>query len=521
MPASNAPETPRQRMIGLMYLMLLCLLALNVSSEVLHGFELVDDSLTTSADNSTSQNNMLYDDFESSYRANPEKFKEWYGKAMDLKKRSDELYQHIAKLKKEVVVEADGKDADIHQIKRSDNLDAAATVLLPPNSRKGRNLKIAIENYRDYIVNMVTDSLQRKVILDNFSTVPSKRAKKSGMTWENAMFENMPVAAVVTIFTKLQNDIRYAEGEVLHVLANNVDVKDFRVNQLKAYVVPNSENIVRGGLLKANIILSAEDSTQRPDIYVNGSLLNPNKRGFFEMVTSKSGIMPINGYVQLKRADGTFQRYPFQKNITVVEPMATVSNTLMNVLYAGINNQVSISVPGVANSQISATSNNGSLVRSGNQWISKPTSIGKPCLIAVSASIDGRTRQVAQMEFRVRPLPEPRAFIPYADNNGIERRYKGGTGFSKSKLLAATGIIAALDDDLLDVKFTVLSFKTLIYDSMGNTLMEDSNGSRFSERQIAQMRSLSRGKRIWISGIKAVGPDRVEQQLPPVEVIIN
>jgi gliding motility-associated protein GldM len=521
MPASNAPETPRQRMIGLMYLMLLCLLALNVSSEVLHGFELVDDSLTTSTENSSSQNNMLYDDFSKSYKANPEKVKEWYNQAQDLKRRSDQLFNMLSQLKLEVVQEADGKKSDIHNVKRSDNLDAAAIVLLPPNSHKGRDLKIAIENYRDYIVKLVDDDLQRKVILDNFSTTPSKRAKKSGMTWENAMFENMPVGAVVTIFTKLQNDIRYAEGEVLHVLADNVDVRDFRVNQIKAYVIPNSENVVRGGMFKANIILSAEDSTQRPDVYVNGRMLDPNKRGFFEMMTSKSGTFPLKGYLQIKRADGTMQQYPFEKKFTVVEPMATVSNTLMNVLYAGINNQVSISVPGVPNSQISATSNNGSLTRSGDVWIAKPTGIGKPCLISVSAMMDGRSRQVAQMNFRVRPLPEPRAFILYTDNSGIERRYKGGTGFSKAKLLTTPGIIAALDDDLLEVNFSVLSFKTLIYDSMGNTMMEDSNGSHFSDRQITQIRGLVRGKRLWVSAIKAVGPDRVEQLLPPMEVIIN
>ncbi len=521
MPASNAPETPRQRMIGLMYLMLLCLLALNVSSEVLHGFELVDDSLTTSAENSTSQNNTLYEDFYKSYKANPKKFRASYNNALDLKKRSDRLFAQLAQLKLEVVQEADGKDGDVHNIQRSDNLDAAANVLLPPNSRKGRNLKIAIENYRDYIVKLVTDSLQRKVILDSFSTTPTKRAKKSGMTWESAMFENMPVAAVVTIFTKLQNDIRYAEGEVLHVLADNVDVRDFRVNQIKAYVIPNSENIVRGGVLRANIILSAEDSTQRPDIFVNGQLMNSSKRGFFEMTANRAGVFPINGFIQLKRGDGSIQKYPFEKKITVVEPMATVSNTLMNVLYAGINNQVSISVPGVPSSQISASSTNGSLSRSGDHWIARPTAIGKPCIINVNATMDGRSRQVAQMTFRVRPLPEPRAFIPYKDNNGIERRYKGGTGFSKAKLLDAIGIIAALDDDLLEVNFTVLSFKTLIYDSMGNMGTENSNGSRFSENQIAQIRSLSRGKRLWISGIRAVGPDKVEQQLPPLEVIIN
>jgi len=521
MPASNAPETPRQRLISLMYILLLCMLALNVSSDVLHGFALVDDSLSRSTENSSAQNKEMYSEFNEYYKTNPEKTREWYQLAQDLKNRSDSLYEYIDNLKWEVVIEVDGKDADIHNIVRSDNLDVAGTVMLPPTSKKGKELKKAIENYREYMVSLVSDSLKRRVIIDNFNTMPSPRAKKEGHNWESSMFENMPVGAVVTMFTKLQNDIRYAEGEALHVLINNIDVGDFRVNQIKAYVIPNSENVVRGGSYKANIILSAEDSTQKPKVYVNGRVLDPSRNGFYEAFASSAGVFPVEGYIEMKRGDGSFQKHMFSQKYTVVEPMATVSNTLMNVFYAGIDNKVSISVPGVPAQQINATSTNGSLTRSGLMWIARPTAVGKECMIIVTAVMDGRSQVVANTPFRVRPLPEPRAFVEYSDANGIVRRYKGGTGFSKAKLLDAPGIIAALDDDLLEVNFNVLSFQTLIYDSMGNTLMEVSQGSKFSDRQKAQIRSLARGKRLWVSNIRAVGPDKVEQTLSPMEIIIN
>lgn len=521
MPASNAPETPRQRMIGLMYIILLCMLALNVSSDVLGGFELVDDSLTISAQNSGAQNKELYKEFEENYKSNPEKTKEWYNLAQDLKNRSNSLYNLIDSLKWAVAREVDGEDADIHDIKKNENLDAAATIMLPPTGHQAKVLKKAIDDYREHIIVLVNDSLKRKVIMDNFRTTPSIRAKKQGHNWASSMFENMPVGAVMAMFTKLQNDIRYAEGEVLHVLRNNIDVGDFRVNQIKAYVIPNSENVVRGGTYRANIILSAEDSTQRPQVYINGRALDSRKNGLYEAFASKSGVFPVEGYIEMRRGDGSMQRHKFSQKYTVVEPMATVSNTMMNVLYAGINNKVSISVPGVPSQQISATINNGSLVRSGYDWIARPSAIGKECVITVTAMMDGRSQEVAKTSFRVRPLPEPRAFIEYKDNNGIARRYKGGVGFSKTKLLDAPGIIAALDDDLLEVNFTVLSFELLVYDSMGNTLTEISQGSRFSDRQRSQIRSLSRGKRVWVSRIKAVGPDRVEQMLAPMEIIIN
>lgn len=521
MPASNAPETPRQRLIGLMYILLLCMLALNVSSDVLRGFELVDDSLTVSSENSSAQNRNLYLQFAEFYQLNPEKTREWYMLSQTLKRRSDSLYNYIEDLKWRCVREADGDDADIYNIKRSDHLDAAGRVMLPPGSRRGKELRLAIESYRSFILSIVTDSLQRKVVMTNFSTTTSRRSKKSSSSWEYSLFENMPLGAVTTLFTKMQNDIRYTEGEVLHTLINNVDVRDFRVNQIKAYVIPNSENVVMGNSYKANIVLSAEDSTQRPAIFINGKFLDPSKKGYYEVFASKPGVYPVEGYIEMKRSDGSTQRHTFSQKYTVVEPTATVSNTLMNVLYAGIANEVSISVPGVPDNKISASINNGTLTRSSRHWVAKPSRPGEECVITVTANMDGKNQVVAKMPFRVRPLPEPRPFLEYKDDNGIVRRYKGGTGFKKTTLLTIPGIIAALDDDLLDVNFRVLSFKTLIYDSMGNTLMESSQGANFSDQQLSQIRGLARGKRLWISNVKAIGPDGIEQSLSPLEIIIN
>lgn len=521
MPSTNAPETPRQKMIGLMYIMLLCMLALNVSSDVLGGFELVEDSLLRSTQNAEAQNKALYKDLSASYEQNPEKSGEWYEKAQHVRALSDSMFQYVESLKWEIARKADGKDADIYHIKKREDVNAPAYVMLPPTGRKGRELAQAMEAFRTSMVAMISDSLKQKVILDNFSTEPSDMAKAQGQNWETAMFDNMPVSAVLTLFTKLQNDIRYAEGEVLHTLTSNIDVGDFRVNQIKAYVIPNSQNIVRGNTYRANIVLSAEDSTQRPRIFVNGSEMPAEKKGQLEVYASQVGTFPVKGRIDLQHGDGSVRSYSFDESYTVVEPTATVSNTMMNVLYAGIENRLSISVPGVPNQQVQASVNNGSLRRSGNDWIASPTQVGKECVVSVTATIDGRSLNVARVPFRVRPLPEPRAFIEYKDESGVVRKYRGGTGFAKKLLLDAPGIIAALDDDLLDVPFTVLSFETLIYDSMGNTNVEVSQGAQFSTRQKSQIRALGRGKRFFISRIRVVGPDKIEQSLSPMEIIIN
>ena len=91
--AKNCPETPRQKMIGMMYLVLTAMLALNVSSEILNGFTMVDNSLHSTIESSDMRNDDLYKDFEYIYKENPEKVGEWLNKANQIKKQSDELFQ--------------------------------------------------------------------------------------------------------------------------------------------------------------------------------------------------------------------------------------------------------------------------------------------------------------------------------------------------------------------------------------------------------------------------------------------
>ena len=82
-----------------MYVLLMAMLALNVSSDVLHGFTLVDESLSKSAVNTIKQNDMLYDAFGKNLEQNPEKVREWYERAMEVKRLSNELYDYANELK--------------------------------------------------------------------------------------------------------------------------------------------------------------------------------------------------------------------------------------------------------------------------------------------------------------------------------------------------------------------------------------------------------------------------------------
>ena len=191
--------SPRQKMINLMYVVLMAMLAMNISNEVLDGFTIVEESLQRTTANSSKQNAAIYNDFEAQMKTNPQKVKEWFEKATAVKRMSDSLYNYAEELKLAIVKEADGDDGDINNIDRKDDLEAANQVMLAPTTGQGAKLKKAIDSFRTRILAMVTDKEQRRIIENNLTTTITGKSNPLNKNWQEYMFEGMPVAAAVTL----------------------------------------------------------------------------------------------------------------------------------------------------------------------------------------------------------------------------------------------------------------------------------------------------------------------------------
>ena len=517
-----ARMSPRQRMINLMYIVLTAMLALNVSSDVLNGFSQVQEGIHQTNLNMSKRNTVQFEYLKGLYRKNPEKAGQWYEKGAELRKRSGSVYDEIEALKTAIARKADGADGDYHAIRNNDDLEAASVTMLNPATRRGEKLRKDVDAFREYVVKLIPDPAKRKAVVEMLSTTVRDTPGTVGATsWEQKMFDNMPAVAAVTLLTKLQNDIRNAESEALGALITNVDIGDVRVNELNAYVIPVSNMIMRGGRYSADIVLAAIDTTQRPSIYVNGARLN-NPDGKYEFVAGSVGTHDFSGYIEVARGDGSVDRRPFKSSYTVMYPMAPISPTMMNVLYAGISNPISISVPGVPMTAVNATMTNGTLSRNGDHWVALPGKVGTEAVISVTATLDGRSQQVGSMTFRVRKLPDPTPYLAVKDAAGNTVHYKGAPKrISKAALMAADGLGAAIDDDILNVTYQVVSFSTVFFDQMGNAIPELSEGNRFSARQREQFKRLKAGKSFFISGVKAKGPDGITRDISPMEVALN
>jgi len=501
-------------MINLLYVVLMAMLALNISTEVLDGFSIVEESLNRTTTNSSEENTALYSSLSEQMKANPQKVKQWFDKATEVKRMSDSLYNLAQELKVQIVKEADGEDGDVMNIDRKDDLEAANQVMLSPTNGRGRELYDAINGFRERILTMVTDSQQRRIIANNLTTKLPKNANTMGKNWQEYMFEDMPVAAAVTLLSKLQSDVRYAEGEVLHTLVSNIDVKDIRVNRLEAFVIPESRTVISGDVFSAQIVMAAVDTTQHPEIYVGGRKISGSN---YRFTAGGVGEHSFGGYITMKNGDGETIRRDFTQRYSVVGPSATVSADLMNVLYAGYDNPISISIPGVPLSNVSASMTGGSFRSVGmGRFIAKPSKVGEDVTITVSATQNGRTRQMGRYAFRVRKLPDPTPYLQIGDD-----RFREG-GIAKASLMGLSGVKAAIDDGILDIQFRVQQFEVVFFDNMGNAVPMASNGASFSDRQKETFRKLSRNKRFYISRVVAVGPDGVARRLQgSMEVIVK
>ena len=448
--AVNSPNSPRQKMINLMYLVFIAMLALNVSVEVLDGFGLVDDSLGDTSLTMQERNNLVMAELEAYNRQNPEKAGSWYERGVQVRAMSDTLTQYIATLKLQMVRQADGKRGDVANIKHKDDLEAASVVMLSPIGGEGKKLRESLDHYRETVTGLVTDSARRKIIQKSLYTV----SKSGNKNWEASLFENMPLAAAVTLLSKLENDVRSAEGEALSSMLNSVDADEFRMNRLSARLIPESDVVIQGSTYNTRVILAAEDSTSQPLLTLQGEPQPDAVNGVFSLPANSTGSFPVEGYLEMAGKDGTSEQYPFSGSYTVVEPMATIAPTLMNVLYAGFHNPISISVPGVPANAISASMSGGSFISKGNgHFVAVPSAVGKDVTITVTARDKGQTRTMPPFVFHVRKLPDPTAYLALGTN-----RYRGGA-LSKASLMGATGIHAAIDDGLLDIPFKVLSFE--------------------------------------------------------------
>lgn len=507
-------------MIGMMYLFLTAMLALNVSGDLLNAFVLVDDSIKQTTRTVEGKNDLMYSKFEQSANDNPAKVQAYYDKATQIKEEAARLWGLIDQYKNDIVKTADGDEATPDNYKSKDNQDVASTVMLVKGGgERSKNLKKSIDNYREFLTSLVdpSDTFMIRTLNQALSTNDSKSVDGVSKSWAQEKFEYLPMAANIALMSKMQSDVRNTEADVVNYLFNKIDAGSFKFTDIEALIIPTTGSyIIRGNEYKADIMLAAYDPTMLPDVFVDGTKKPVESgRGKYSTMGTTVGKKKYNAVIQIMGPDGGQRTYNASAEYEVAEPSVVISPTKMNVFYAGVDNPVDISAPGLSANTLEVTIPGGAaiIVRQGNQWLARPNPsfAGRKAELIVTAEIDGKRQRVGTTEFRIKRVPDPIAKIGGKSSGSIK----------KTVLMAQENVAADMGPDFdFDLKFNVTEFSIATIKN-GYYVDATSKTGRITEEQRELIRGIPLGGKLFIENVRAVGPGNDVRQLQSITLKLD
>lgn len=518
---AGGSDSPRQKMINMMYLVLTALLALNVSKEILQAFIVVNEGMILQKSNIERNNGRIYSDFEQQkalYKDNFERIKPYYEKAQLLNKMSTELVDHIENMKYELISEAEGipleevksKKLGARDLENLDNYDIPTTYFgtndpANPIAGKGRaaELKKKIAEYRDKLLSkeFLLDMKDTSKVKFNLETSDPKDFKTNQTVgWEMFYFYHLPMPAALTELTKWQNNVRGAEGIMLSYLYDKIAASSYKFDAIKAAIIPKSNVVFSGNAFEADIFLAAYNTSEKPNIFVNGAQVTEfqDGRGLYKVQASGEGEKTVTGVIKIKDPiTGAEREEPFETKYQVAKPMMSVTADQMNVFYRGLDNPVTISVPGVAPSQISANcSGCKSFSGSNGKYMVKPGE-GNEANISVSVKLsDGKVQSMGAAKFRIKRIPDPTIKFGSKKSGDVIPLVEAQNG----------ALIPMMENFDFNVYATIKSC-VLSYELNGSIVDRPITGGKIPSTVASELARIPKGKKIYFDKIAINMPD--------------
>ena len=544
MGATNCPETPRQRMITMMYLVYTAMLALNVSAEVVNGFKTVGNAMTKSNENLQVKLDDTYNNFAEALKNSPDKVKEQYDKAQEVKALSIELedfidsiiYTFVGKLETKAKISYDPsnpKQVRVIDFKNPDgttNLDSVEAAMRlggfswinkldnnhigtpffigkaegdNPTSGAAVEVKKKVLEYKQRVKSILgEDSVHVSLGLD--VEREELNSEKKLTSWEMLNFNNTVAGAALVTLTRMKAETMNAEFDVVNMLYKQVSKGDFSFDQIAMISRPKSTYIIQGGVYETDINVAAYDSKQHFTATVNGQQLNSTDSGsvHYRTVCNNLGVQRITGVAYVTTPDGGTKEYPISDNYFVAKPVAVVSLDNMQVLYAGIDNPITVSVPGVDGRSVKASIVEGqgtmTPAEGEGKYLVKPATGSKKMVIGVDATIDKGTQRMGQPTFQVKPIPDPVITVGGFTN---------GAKVSRSSLASGATVVARAGEGFT-FKIPKGSIRVMSLEVFVGNKPFNMQGNNFDPELLSAIKRANRGDKIYVDA-KVMMPDGV------------
>jgi len=565
---AGGKETPRQKMIGMMYLVLTALLAMNISKDVLNAFLQINRSQIKTSEILNSKAQASLAALNAPKPEDAAKAVPFQQRAQEVAAKTEELVKYMEELKARTMAAsmkgnndgtgfeefmANGKALDMltaegkEKVTKPDENTNATSFLIgskphepKPDDFSGQGLKKRLEAYRDFMRNIkVTNVDNFEVTLDADIVASIDSAfyfpvevdlDKKEEPWEVNRFHDTPLAACIATMSMLQTGIMNTNAQVLGWLQKSINLSDIKFSDVTYAAVPLQSYVLKGDEFQAEIFLAAYNKNSTTKIYPGGEYTGDrptetqvgpgasgegivsNAEGKCIFKTNTGGLsLGQHGFKgqlsYMKNGKEEFINY-YIPPITVGTPALVVSPVNMNVFYRGLDNPVEVSVPGVDPSALKVSMEGGAITGpAGDGTYNVRPGESKEATINVTATINGKPTAMPGKKFRIKRIPDP---VP---SFGGKKPYD--STISQGDAAVASGVRAEMEGFDFPVTAEVKSFMVTLV--TGGQLKEyPCTGKLMSADASAAIKKMKKGEKIFIEQIMCKMPDGVDRKLAPI-----
>lgn len=523
-------------MINIMYLVLMALLALNVSAEVMNAFQTLDEGNTSSINTVDDQveetirglDDLLSDDSKTDFRVIQPAIADVRSEVAAFNTYVDGLRNQLIDMSGnnngEVDEEDFKEDHGMRTVRGKKNKDVTTRLLVlgedgaGGEDGEGETLKAKIAETRQALIDRFTTLVETygekpfgldaaKVAADIQSvgvnmpfSVDDEAWQQAGRdSWSDFKFGHMPVAAVLPLLSQMQSDLKVSEANLIGAMAGYAGGRSIVFDKFFPVFAADRSYVIGGEQIKAKVSVGSYSSSLDPkdiDLRVNGQKLrvNPDGTADFNITGSGTGQKTLNTSVrvtnpltgEVQEGKGTFTYEVGQRSVSV-------SADKMNVFYIGVDNPVSVAAAGVASGDVRVNVSGAATKKSGNNTnlVITGTSVG-----TAKVSVTAKGQSLGSFDFRVKRIPDPVAKI------GGSKGGKLRSNIFKSQ----SGLYAELEDFDFDAKCGITGFEVLYIPKRTDAVTSTNVGGNFSASTKKLVDLAKPGDNFTIRNIKARCP---------------
>lgn len=419
---AGGKETPRQKMIGMMYLVLTALLALQVSNAVLEKFLFINDSLERMVNDYEEKNNQSVSSISTkvSERNNLPEEVAILKLAEEVQKRTQEVRTNLDELKETMIEITGGIDEETGELKGAKDYDKVSTMMLQQG--RAKELEKMLNDYASFLIDKTGDKHADKFTplardakdISIFANDPNQKDKR----FAELYFENTPTAAGMATVSYLQTEVMNYERVALKILADSVGAADVAFTDIFPLIRPESRIVAAGGKYSAEMFIAASSSALNPKFYMNGKELPEEtsdigggisiKKGRVEFTASGGKYDPKTNMAR-KSYEATIElngkEYKQTVEYLVAKPTIMIASAALSALWKNCGNQLNVQVPSLGNSyNPSITASNATTVPGGGKGEVTiiPKTRGKVVMTVKSSG-----SLIGTKTFTVKDIPKP------------------------------------------------------------------------------------------------------------------